>query len=150
MTDHRPLGVELIAGYFCLKAAMLPMAVAIAHMSPELQPAANELISHLSPIIHGFRIWGFEVFLALPFALLRLAVGLGIWFLKRWARTIIVLDLLWFFCRAAVGLGILLALDHKLPPLASSPYLAVDIVISASILVYLLDPEVKRTFGIRE
>ena len=35
MTYHRSLGVKLIAGYFCLKAAMLPIAAAIAYVASD-------------------------------------------------------------------------------------------------------------------
>jgi hypothetical protein len=151
MTNHRPLGVMLIAGYFCLKAAVLSIAIAIAYTSPELQPDAKDLIAYLVPMITKLHIGSIDFVFALPFALLRLAVGLGIWFLKKWARTLVVLDLSWAFCRAAIGLAMYLSIDHKLPPLPSSSlYLTIDVIISAYILVYLLDSDVKRTFGVRE
>jgi TRAP-type C4-dicarboxylate transport system permease small subunit len=130
---------------------MLPIAAAIAYTIPELKPVANDFIARLVPISLKLHVGSVIVICASLFSLLRLAVGLGIWFLERWARTIIILDLSWAFCRAAVGLAISISFDHKLPPLPSSPlYLAMDIVISGFILVYLFDPDVRRAFGIRE
>lgn len=150
MTDHRPLAVKLIAEYFCLKAVLLTIAVAIVYTSPEIKPAENDFISLLAPIVpeHIGRI---GVLFALPFALVRLVIGLGIWFMKKWARMIIVLDLSWAFCSAGIGLATSISFDHKLPQLpSSSPYLPIDILISILILFYLFDPDVKRAFGVRD
>jgi hypothetical protein len=153
MTKHRSLGVKLIAAYLCVEAAVLITAIAIALMRPELQPGASDYISHLEPYIQAFdfRNSGIVLALGLLFALFDIVVGLGISLLKRWARTIIVLNSSWILGRLAVGLAIVIATDRKaLSSLKLSPYPAIYLTASALMLCYLLDPDVRNEFGVHE
>jgi predicted transporter len=89
--------------------------------------------------------------LGLLFALFDIVVGLGILLLKRWARTIIVVNNSWILGRAAVGLAIVIVTDRKaLSSLQLSPYLEIYLIASVFMLFYLLDPRVKREFGVHE
>jgi hypothetical protein len=153
MTKHRSLGVKLIAAYLCMEAAVLITAIAIALMKPELQPWASDFISHLEPYIQAFnfRNSGIVLALGLLFALFDIVVGLGILFLKRWARTIIVVNNSWILGRAAVGIAMLIVIDRKaLSSFRLSPYLAIYLIASVFMLCYLLDPDIRREFGVHE
>jgi hypothetical protein len=140
MTRGKPLGVTLVAAYLFLKATALLLAVTIVHTRPDLQPRASELISSVAGKA--------GVSLPYPTALLDVAVGLGIWFLKSWSRKLIVLVNAYGLCRMAVGSAILMVIDRKfLISQTSSPYFAVQLIAGIVILAYFLDPEVKRIFG---
>jgi hypothetical protein len=53
--------------------------------------------------------------------------------------------------RAAVGLAIVIVTDRKaLSSLQLSPYLEIYLIASVFMLFYLLDPRVKREFGVHE
>jgi hypothetical protein len=133
------MGVTLVAAYAFLKAAALLLAVALVHTRPDIRPSASEFISGIA----------FKAGVSLPYltALLDVAVGLGIWFLKSWSRKLIVVTNAYALCRMAVGSAILMAIDRKfLISQTSSPYFAVNLTAGIVILVYLLDPEVKRIF----
>lgn len=143
MTAERPLGVKLIAAYFFVKAAALILAATIVNARPDLHSEANEFIS----------VVAFKVVVPLPYltALLDVAVGLGIWFLKRWSRTLFVLINGYGLCRMAIGSAALWELDRKyLFSQTSSPYFAVNLVAGTFILFYLLNPDVKQLFGEQE
>src|SRR6266508_3899933 len=134
MATRRPFGITLIAAYLILKAVALLMAMAVVHLSSVPQPIASELVSAVSLRIH--------IPLPFPTALLSVTVGLGIWFLKKWARTVIVVVNTYALCRMAVGSAILMAIDRKfLISQTSSPYFALNLIAGIAILVYLLDPE---------
>lgn len=142
VAKNRPVGVALIAGYLILKAAALLLAVTIVRTSPSLQPKASEFIANVA----------FKVGVSLPYptAILDVVMGLGIWLLKSWARTIIVVINGYGLCRMAVGSAILMAVDRQfLISHTSSPYFAVNLLAGVAILVYLLDPERKRLFAER-
>jgi hypothetical protein len=147
----RRLGIKLIVAYLCLKALVIILAVVVGYLNPELQPEMNELISHVIPTIHSYHIDNYVLIYAPLFGILYIVLGFGIWFLKKWAWTIIVVDLSWAFGRAAIGLGMLIVTDRKtLQSLVLPPDLAVNIIISLFVLVYLINPDIKRTFGMRE
>ena len=151
MTENRPLGVRLIALYFFLKSAILIVTAVTAHIRPELESKANEFISHIVASVQDFDLLSFAVTLAPLYALFYAVLGLGVWFLKRWARLLILMNLLYGLGGAAVGLAILIFSNPKaLSSLGSNPYLLVGLVVGLLVLRCLLDPDVERAFGVRQ
>jgi hypothetical protein len=148
--NHKPLAVKLIAFYLWLKAAALILSAISAYLYPSVQSTANGVIEDLVPMIMAWREPAHDIWLALLFALVDATLGIGIWFLQKWARIIIVIDLTWLFGRAAVGLLMIAAIHpnglHFRNP---SPYFSINIVASLFILCGLLDPDVMRVFGKR-
>ena len=148
---HRPVGVKLVALYFCLRASALILALVLAQLRPEAGFAANDLIANLLPIIQRVYAHDYEMFLAPIFALLEIVLGLGIWFLRKWARTLAVWDLMW---EMLATLGMLSTTNsahsftHR-PTLAITSYIAMELIASMLILVYLFNPLVKKAFGVR-
>jgi hypothetical protein len=90
---------------------------------------------YLAPLIAGFHV----------------VQGVGIWFLKRWARTFIVFDLMYRLGDAAVAAALLSGIDRKLLlSIVSTPNFAINAIAHILILFYLLDPDAKCAFGLRE
>lgn len=148
--NHRPLASQLIALYLWLKATALIACAITAYLRPSTQSTANGVIEGLVPMIMAWREPADDIWLALLFALVDATLGTGIWFLQRWARTIIVIDLTWLFGRAAVGLLALVAIrPNGLHFRNPSPYFSINLVASFFILGSLLDPDVMRAFGKR-
>lgn len=151
MNVNRPFGVKLIAGVFFLEAAVLVLAAAVGYLKPELQPNANKFIAQRAPYLQDLDLVKFGVMLAPLLAAFDAAKGLGIWFLKRWARVLIVLDLTYRLGEAAVAAVLLWGVDRKmLLSIVSTPAFAIGSVLNVIILGYLLDPDAKRAFGLRD
>lgn len=139
MARNRPVGVVLIAGYLILKAAALCLAATIVRTSPGVHPISNELIANVSVKMGPS--------LPYPTAFLDFVTGLGIWFLKSWARTLIVMVNGYFLCRMAVGFAMLFVMDRNfLISHTASPYFAVNLLAGIVILFYLLNTETIRLF----
>jgi hypothetical protein len=149
MIARRPLAVKLIAAYLGLKAVVLTLCAAGAHLWPSKHAAANGVIEDLVPMIAELRDARLDLWLAPLFALTDMVLGLGVWFLQNWARIIIIIDLSWLFGRAAAGLLLLpaFAQAYKLHPRAPSPWVAVNLVAGLVTLGCLLDPDLRRAFG---
>ena len=108
------------------------------HFRPSVQPTANGIIEDLVPMIMGLKEPEMNIWLAPLFVVIDGVLGAGIWFLQRWARVIIVIDLSWLFVRAAVGLMALVILHPKgIQFRAPSPYFAVNILVSFMMLSWL-------------
>jgi membrane protease YdiL (CAAX protease family) len=81
------------------------------------------------------------------FVLVDTVLGAGIWFLQSWARIIILIDLTWLFGRAAVGLMALVVVHPKVVHFqSSSPYFAINVLVSLMMLSCLLDPDIEHAF----
>jgi hypothetical protein len=91
-----------------------------------------------------------DVWLAPVFVVIDSALGLGIWFLQRWARTLVVIDLTWLYGRALVGL-IIVATVYRDSVRFVHPtiYFEINLLAGIIMLAALVDPDVKRAFGIR-
>ena len=147
----RPLGVKLVAAFFLLDAAALLLAAAIGYLFPGLQSSANNFIAQRAPYIKEMELVPFGIYLAPLIAGFHVVQGLGIWFLKRWARTFIVFDLMYRLGDAAVAAALLSGIDRKLLlSIVSTPNFAINAIAHILILFYLLDPDAKRAVGLRE
>jgi branched-subunit amino acid ABC-type transport system permease component len=148
---NRPAKVKFVAFYLCAKAAALGGCVLSVHFWPDTLLAANGLIEGLVPFIGALRDPGADIWLAPLFALVDVTLGVGVWLLQRWARTLIVIDLTWLFGRALVGLAAVLIVFHGAVHFQNtSRYFTVNLMASLITLAFLLDSDVKRAFGLRD
>jgi hypothetical protein len=144
---HRPLPLKLVAAYLWLKAAALSLCVIAAYLHPSVRPAANGIIEALVPMLLGIHDPSADFWVAPIFVAVDVALGVGIWFLQGWARTVIVIDLTWLFGRAAVGLFALAAVHPKGLQFHNPPvYFSINLVASLMMLVCLVDPDTRRAF----
>ena len=150
-SDHRPIAVLLIAFYLWLKAIVLTGCVITVHFNPSTQFTANRIIEGLVPVIMAYREPPWDIWLAPVFISVDATLATGIWFLQKWARTVVVLDLAWLYGRALIGLPIALALYRRGEVHYQSPsaYFQINLVAGIVMLAALLDPDVKRAFGTR-
>ncbi|MGA8673332.1 MAG: hypothetical protein WB679_25885 [Terracidiphilus sp.] len=148
MEDRRPVGVKLIAAFFFLKAAAIILALIVAHIYPGYRASAQEFIGQLAPLLQGQHT-DLGMLIAPFFSLLGIVIGLGVWFTKQWARTLLILDTGIPLGRLAIALVTITALDRKLfALLPSSAYFLIDVFSSILILGYLLDPNARRAFRV--
>jgi hypothetical protein len=93
------------------------------------------------------------IWLAPVFVLVDTTLATGIWFLQKWARTIIIIDLGWLYGRALLGLFVGLAYysSHraKIQPMNLPVSFEINIVAGIMILAALFDPDVKKAFRFR-
>jgi hypothetical protein len=148
--NSRPLAVRLVALYLCLKATGLTVCVIAVHLQPSTQSTANAVIEGLVPMIAALREPAHDIWLVPVFALVDATLCFGIWFLQKWARTIVVIDLAWLYGRALLGLPVTLAFyRHEAHFQNPSVYFDINIVAGIMILAALCDPDVKRAFDVR-
>jgi hypothetical protein len=152
----RPFAVQLIAAYLWLKAIVLIVCAVAARLHPSVRLTANEIIEGLVPMIMA---WAgaahdteYDIWMAPLFAVVDATLGTGIWFLQKWARTIVVVDLAWLYGRALLGLPIALAFysshKDKVHPANLSVYFGINILAGLFILAALCDPDVRRAFRV--
>jgi hypothetical protein len=149
MLARSPVVIRLIAAYLWLKAAVLVVCVFAVYLRPSARPTANSIIEGLVPMIMAWREPAQDIWLAPIFAFVDVVLGIGIWFLQKWARTVVVVDLVWLYGRALLGLPAALAYGSKAHLRNPSAYFDLNIVAGLLILAALCDPGVKRAFGIR-
>jgi hypothetical protein len=146
----RPLAVSLVAAYLWFKAMILALCFVASYFRPETQPAMNGVIETLVPVIWGLRKLHADMWLGLLVALIDGSLGIGFWFLQKWAWTVVVLDLTYTLGRGLIGLIAALALYRDEVHLHRiSPLFTINILVSVIMLGTLLDPDVKRAFGKR-
>ena len=147
---RRPLGIKLIAALFLLETAMLIGAAVIGYLRPSLRSSANAFIAQRAPIIEALGMGAFGVQLAPLFAIVGAVEGLGIWLLKRWARTFVLWDLVNRLCGGGVAAAMLWAVDRKvLSSIISAPPFILGLLVNLMIVGFLLDPDSKRAFGVK-
>lgn len=136
----RPVGVIILALFYLLGAVLFLVVL----MVPILRPASVAALhtSNLGQDIqHAQTYKGVHTLLILIFA----GIGLGLWFLQSWARRIVLLI-------AGVHLArqIIVVLSSAVHPAAfqqSWGYFWFSTSLSAAMVVYLLQPQVKRAFA---
>jgi hypothetical protein len=146
----RPFGVKLIAVYLFARAVLLALAGTIAHMKPEMRPELNEFMSELEPILLRLHAVDYAFLVAPVFGFAYAIVALGIWNLQKWARTMVVLNLLYVFVSTGFALAVVAATNRKmLQSHPISPYFIVDVLAGFLVLGCLLDPDVKKAFNLK-
>jgi hypothetical protein len=131
----RPIGVTLLAILFLAAAALwtlggLAFALAVVKIPPALNVPAEQ-----AGIVGGVLI---------VFGLCALAIGLGLWWLRNWARLAAVV-------LSALGVGVaIIGLGYAIMYAFSAWEVgrqALSIFIRSVILWYLIQPHVKQAFG---
>jgi hypothetical protein len=151
--SNRPFAVRIIAFYLWLKAAVLAACTVAAHLAPSTHDKASLIIIGLVPMIMALKSETLPIWLAPVFVLVDATLGSGVWFLQKWARTIVVVDLAWLYGRALLALPVALAYYSfhraKIQPINLPVSFEINIVAGIFILAALCDPDVKRAFGAR-
>lgn len=152
---NRPIAIRFISAYLLLKAATLAFCFASVHYWPKTKWQMKQIIESIVPTIAAVQRghqddFLLDVWLAPVFVVIDSALGLGIWFLQRWARTLVVIDLTWLYGRALVGL-IIVATVYRDSVRFVHPtiYFEINLLAGIIMLAALVDPDVKRAFGIR-
>ncbi len=79
------------------------------------------------------------------------AKAIGFWFLGRWARMLVLIDVYYYFGRGALAVAFLLGFDRPLlTSILASPYFGINLVLRLGFWYYLSNPDVKSAFGIPE
>jgi hypothetical protein len=142
----RPLGVSLVAVLFLLKAAVLASAAGVAYVRPDLEASASQFVVGVAPVS---RILGANLAVTLaPFvAVLELAFGAGIWFLRKWAWAWLVV--MYGTALAVVALVVLVSFFYHavLSMLPRSAYFEAGFLLDTATLLYLLTPAAVRAFS---
>ena len=138
----------LIAILFFLEAVALIIAAIVGYVEPDLQSSAIDFVSRSAPFIREFDLVHFDLMLAPLLAVIDVLMALGIWFLQKWARAFIVVDIGYRLCDSAVAALYLWGSDRdKLRAITSTPHFVIGVLIDVIILGYFLDPDARRSFG---
>ena len=152
---QRHIAVRAVSACLLLKAATLALCFLSVHYWPGTKWEVKRIIEGIVPIIAAIQRghqddYLLDIWLAPVFFVIDSALGLGVWFFQRWARALVVIDLIWLYGRALVGLLIVMTVYRENVQF-NSPTISFGINFLAGIfmLVVLLDPDVKRQFGAR-
>jgi hypothetical protein len=147
----RPLGIKLVAAFYFLESAVLAIAAMVGYFKPDLRPMAEEFIVRRVPFIKEFDLTGYSIMLAPLLVATDAVLGLGIFSLQKWTRLFIVCDLSYRIGDAVVAAAALWAVDRKmLSSIVSTPTFLINATAHIAILLYLLDPDTKRVFRVKE
>lgn len=155
MTENKkkapPLGIKLIASLFLLQSASWFIAAGAGYVWPAYRPRMNEFIVQRAPYLKDLRLFDSAYLFTPLLAVFDAAKGLGLWFLQRWARLLIVLDLIYWLGGVGVAAVTLWFMERgRLQAIVSTPNFAIGFVLSVVILCYLFDPDVRRFFNAPE
>lgn len=147
----RPLGIKLVAAFYFLESAVLAIAAMVGYFKPELRSGAEAFIAQRAPFLKEFELVNYGLVAAPFLAGVDAVLGLGIFFLQKWTRLLIVWDLGYRVGDAAVAAAMLWAIDRKmLSSIVSTPTFLINATAHIAILLYLLDPDTKRVFQVME
>jgi hypothetical protein len=150
-TARRPLGIKLITALFFVESVALIAVAFVGYIRPALRSSANAYIAQRIPYLQAFGLVNLGVMLAPVFAIGSIVEGLGVWLLKRWARTFILWDLGNRLCGGAIAVAMLWAIDRgMLSSIVAQRHFLPGIALNVVIFGYFLDPDTKRAFGIRD
>ncbi len=149
MSERRQIGIWFVAAYFFAKAVLIAVKAATALFSPSEAPKALAAIREMLPLVRRLDSGpNLSLIVALAFVLFGIVVGVCVLKRQKWAAGYIVayhgIALLWFL---AVSLGLrVMGFDPSSSTL-TSPYGKVEILASLFMVVYLVQPDVRRSFG---
>lgn len=149
MPEGRQIGMWLVAAYFFAKATLVADKVATAYLTPSKAPTALAAIREILPIVRRLDAGlDFSLMIALAFALFGVVVGVCVLRHQKWAAGYIVayhgIVLVWFLT-AMLGLRAM-GFDSSSSMLSSS-YGKTEMLASLFMVVYLVQPNVRRSFG---
>jgi hypothetical protein len=149
VSENRQIGIWLVAAYCFAKAALVADKAATAFLAPSKAPTALAAIREMLPLVRRLDAGlDFSLVIALAFVLFGVVVGVCVLRHEKWAAGYIVADhgiaLLWFLA-ATLGLRAM-GLDSPSSILTSS-YGKAEVLASLFMVVYLVQPNVRRSFG---
>ena len=147
MRFDRLTALRLLGAYFVAKAAALLFAAKLVYDVPEFRDQALNFAFHLAPIIALRGNEDLRVPLAVCCAAFALVEGIGLWCRQNWARVVILVDISYYFARAALGLFLLSNIDRTaFLQISKSPWTALAITERLVACMFLLDPDTSRVF----
>ena len=142
-----PLGIKLIASLFLLESASWFIAAGAGYMWPDYRPRVNEFIVQRAPYLRDLGLFDAAYLFAPLLATFDVAKGLGLWFLQRWARLLIIFGLIYWLGGVGVATVTLWFTERgRLQAIVSTPNFAIGFLLSVVILCYFFDPDVRRFF----
>ena len=140
----RPRGVTVLALLAFLNAAFCFLVVILAITHPEL---IRTFISRRNPSTEEWKIQiGFMAFFDSIGAVASVVIGFGLWSLRSWARTILLIVTVVSLGRWATGLLLTLLLAPRNLGHALISVRPIGLLINAAILCLLTQPEVEHAF----
>lgn len=146
INQRRTLGIKIIAWILFLDALILMLSAAAAYSLPE------QMVSQINQTFGQIPYFKRLPLAVDPWSMLVAAFlgvwaaikGLGIWFMRSWARLLIVIDLT---CRFADFAMFAALQDRKwLDSFLGNQDLVIGFIINLFILIYLSDASVKEIF----
>jgi hypothetical protein len=147
----RPASVTLISLVYFAASIVLAAASIVGRFLPAYRGIAIATISSLAPWSSELGHGNLGMTLAPIVAVWEAGKAIGFWFLWRWARMLVLIDVYYYFGRGALAVALLLGFDRPLlTSILASPYFEINLVLRLGFLYYLSDPGVKIAFGIPE
>lgn len=144
----RLFGVKVIVAFFLVKTTAFGVALLVAESYPKDRPAALAFLAHLAPLLQSMHSTT-ALRVAPLFVVLGAVIIVGIWFLQEWAWALLLFDRGFALVDLAQFLAVAVGFNRKwLLLLPTSPYFALDVVSSMFIVYYLIQPDVRRVFGV--
>jgi len=143
---EHPVGVKVVAGVLFIEAAILfTSAAAACVLSPQHASAYQFFLGRIPFLGKGpLAVDAWMMIVALVVGMWQLAKGLGIWFMKQWARMLIIIDLL---CRfSGFPLAVALLNRKDIGALASNPDFVIGFLTNLLALVVLSESSTARAF----
>lgn len=149
MSERRLIGIWLVATYFFAKATLIAVMVATAFGNPSEASRPLTTIRELLPLVRRLDAGpNLSLIVASLFVLFGIVVGACVVMRQKWAAGYIVayhgIALLWYL---AVSLGLKVMGLDSFSEILSSPYGKAEILASLLMIVYLVQPNVRRSFG---
>ncbi len=150
MRSERPIGIKVVAGVLFTNSAFLFSSAAAAIFLSDEYSMKYQLFLSSIPYFRNnpLAVTKPMLYLTIVFALWALAKGLGIWFMWRWARILIVIDLASRF--GSLFLGIAMIDKKQLSSLSSSSDFVIGVIINLAALVLLTDSATAQAFEDRD
>jgi len=150
LNTERPLGVKVVSGILFADAAFLLSSVAAAaFLTDESSMKYQGFLSSIPYFRNNpLAITKPLIYVALAFAAWELAKGLGIWFMRQWARVLIIIDLLSRF--GSLFMAVPIVSRKQFSSLASNADFVIGVVINLAALLLLMDSTTAQAFESRD
>jgi len=149
MSERRLIGIWFVAAFFFARAMFYSVTVAIAIVSPSDASRPLATIRAMIPLVRRLDAGpNLSLIIASLFVVFDIVVGVCVLTRQKWAAGYIVafngIALLWYL---AVSLGLKVMGIDSSSEILSSPYGKAEILASLLMVVYLIQPKVRRSFG---
>jgi hypothetical protein len=146
LSRARPLGIKIIAGVLFCECVLLLVSVFVAYLLPDGKSQSVQIFLASIPYFKSMPIANRGPFAiaALAFATFAGIRGLGIWFMRPWARLLIMLDLTGRFTDTLL---LMFLLDRaRIHTILNDHDFVIGFLVNLCVLVILLDPNTARAF----